>query len=69
MPRHKRIVLPGRSLIIMPTCHRLQAEGLLSIEEVSQLEAKVAEEVKAAVEFARQSRRPDPMEAFEDLWA
>jgi len=49
--------------------HRLQAEGLLSIEEVSQLEAKVAEEVKAAVEFARQSRRPDPMEAFEDLWA
>jgi len=48
---------------------QLVAEGLLTEEKFAQLEAEVAQEVAAAVEFARQSPFPAPEEAFEDLWA
>jgi TPP-dependent pyruvate/acetoin dehydrogenase alpha subunit len=48
---------------------QLVAEGLLTEEKFTQLEAEVAREVTAAVAFARQSPFPAPEEAFEDLWA
>jgi pyruvate dehydrogenase E1 component alpha subunit len=48
---------------------QLVAEGLLTEEKFTQLEAEVARELTAAVAFARQSPFPAPEEAFEDLWA
>jgi pyruvate dehydrogenase E1 component alpha subunit len=52
-------------------CYRekLLSEGLLTEEKFAQMEAEVARELAAAVEFARQSPFPAPEEAFEDLWA
>jgi len=47
---------------------QLVAEGLLTEEKFTLLEAEVAQEVAAAVEFARRSPFPAPEEAFEDLW-
>jgi TPP-dependent pyruvate/acetoin dehydrogenase alpha subunit len=48
---------------------RLEKEGLITAEEVKELEADVEREVKTAVEFARQSPLPEAKDAFEDLWA
>ena len=47
---------------------RLQVEGLMTAEDYKEMEAEVDREVKAAVEFARQSPPPETAEAFEDLW-
>jgi TPP-dependent pyruvate/acetoin dehydrogenase alpha subunit len=47
---------------------RLQEEGLLTAEDFKEMEAGVDREVKAAVEFARQSPPPETAEAFEDVW-
>ncbi|MBI1959555.1 MAG: thiamine pyrophosphate-dependent dehydrogenase E1 component subunit alpha [Candidatus Rokubacteria bacterium] len=47
----------------------LSAGGLLSDDAYADMEARVDEEVAAAVEYARQSPFPEPHEAFEDLWA
>jgi pyruvate dehydrogenase E1 component alpha subunit len=48
--------------------NRLQNENLITAEEIAEMEAQVAREVEAAVEFARQSPTPGAGEAFEDLW-
>ncbi len=48
---------------------RLQHEGLITPTGISKMEAEVAREVEAAVQFARESPPPKPEEAFEDLWA
>jgi TPP-dependent pyruvate/acetoin dehydrogenase alpha subunit len=47
---------------------RLQNEGLITRGGISEMEAQVAREVEAAVQFARESPPPKPQEAFEDLW-
>jgi TPP-dependent pyruvate/acetoin dehydrogenase alpha subunit len=47
---------------------RLQNEGLITPGGISEMEAQVVREVEAAVQFARESPRPKPEEAFEDLW-
>ena len=47
---------------------RLRNEGVLTEKDLSEIETKVEMEVKAAVEYARQSPPPKPEEAFEDLW-
>jgi TPP-dependent pyruvate/acetoin dehydrogenase alpha subunit len=47
---------------------RLQNEGLITRSGISEMEAQVAREVQAAVQFARESPPPRPEEAFEDLW-
>jgi len=47
---------------------RLQNEGLITRGGISEMEAQVAREVEAAVQFARESPRPELEEAFEDLW-
>jgi TPP-dependent pyruvate/acetoin dehydrogenase alpha subunit len=48
--------------------NRLQNEGLITADGVSEMEAEVAREVEAAVQFARESPPPEVGEAFEDLW-
>jgi pyruvate dehydrogenase E1 component alpha subunit len=48
---------------------RLLGTGALTAEAYERIEAEVTREVKAAVEFARQSPFPEPHEAFEDVWA
>jgi pyruvate dehydrogenase E1 component alpha subunit len=48
---------------------RLQNQGLITAQGISEMEAEVAREVEAAVRFARESPPPDSEEAFEDLWA
>ena len=47
---------------------RLQNEGLITRGGISEMEAQVAREVEAAVQFARESPPPELEEAFEDLW-
>ncbi|MBL7496791.1 thiamine pyrophosphate-dependent dehydrogenase E1 component subunit alpha [Frankia sp. CNm7] len=47
---------------------RLLADGI-SETELAALAETVAEEVRAAVRFAKQSPQPAPEELFEDLWA
>ena len=47
---------------------RLQNEGLITRGGISEMEAQVAREVEAAVQFARESPTPKPEEAFEGLW-
>ncbi|MBW2409278.1 MAG: thiamine pyrophosphate-dependent dehydrogenase E1 component subunit alpha [Deltaproteobacteria bacterium] len=49
--------------------NRLQKEGLITAAGISDMEAEVAQTVKDAVQFARQSSPPEAREAFEDLWA
>ena len=46
---------------------RLQNESLITRGGISEMEAQVAREVEAAVQFARESPPPKPEEAFEDL--
>jgi len=48
---------------------RLEAEGLISAQGLAELEAEVVREVEEAVKFAKESSKPVPEEAFEDLWA
>jgi TPP-dependent pyruvate/acetoin dehydrogenase alpha subunit len=48
---------------------RLQHEGLITPTGISEMETEVAQEVEAAVQFARESPPPRVEEAFEDLWA
>jgi len=48
--------------------NRLQNEGLIKADGISEMEEQVAREVETAVRFARQSPPPDVGEAFEDLW-
>ncbi len=48
---------------------RLVAEGMLSADQFTRMEAEVQAEVDAALAFARESPFPEPHEAFEDLWA
>ena len=47
---------------------RLVNEGLLTANDVSTIETEVELEVRAAVEFARESSPPEAEAAFEDLW-
>ena len=48
---------------------RLEAEGVLTAEEIERVRAEVRRELQAAVEFARQSPSPRPEDALEDLYA
>jgi len=48
---------------------RLQSQGLITADDISEMEVEVARVVGAAVQFARESPPPKPEEAFEDLWA
>jgi TPP-dependent pyruvate/acetoin dehydrogenase alpha subunit len=48
---------------------RLQSEGLITAEGISEMEAEIRREVEAAVNFARESSPPEAKEAFDDLWA
>ena len=45
------------------------AEGLISAEELREMEADIEEVVKDAVRFAEESPYPDPQDALEDLFA
>src|SRR2546421_12902289 len=47
----------------------LLSQGLATQAELDQIQAQVAQEIEAAVEFARQSPYPDPAELFEDMFA
>jgi pyruvate dehydrogenase E1 component alpha subunit len=49
--------------------NRLQNEGIIDADGISKMDTQIMQEVQAAVEFARQSPRPEAQEAFEDLWA
>jgi TPP-dependent pyruvate/acetoin dehydrogenase alpha subunit len=48
--------------------NRLQNEGLITADGISEMEAEIAREMEAAVQFARESPSPQAGEAFEDLW-
>jgi pyruvate dehydrogenase E1 component alpha subunit len=48
---------------------RLVAARLIASDALAEMEAAVAEEVAAAVAYARESPFPAPQEAFEDIWA
>ena len=48
---------------------RLLSQGIATQEEVDQLEDEVKEQIREALEFARQSPYPDPSELFEDMFA
>jgi pyruvate dehydrogenase E1 component alpha subunit len=49
--------------------NRLQSEGLITAEGISEMEEDVAREIEEAIQFAKESPLPGPQEAFEDLWA
>jgi acetoin:2,6-dichlorophenolindophenol oxidoreductase subunit alpha len=52
------------------TCRRrLVDRGRLDAQGWERIQAEVADEVAAAVAFARSSPFPEPSEAFDDLWA
>ena len=48
---------------------KMQEMGIVSPEEMDRIEAAVIKELDEAVEFARNSKFPEPEEALEDLWA
>lgn len=48
---------------------QLLTQGILSEDEVAELEAQVEAEVEEALEFARQAPYPDPEEAFQGLYS
>lgn len=48
---------------------RLLAEGVMTAEELTEMEAAIEDEIVAAVAYARSSPFPAPSEAYEDLWA
>ncbi|MFZ5634025.1 MAG: thiamine pyrophosphate-dependent dehydrogenase E1 component subunit alpha [Bacillota bacterium] len=47
----------------------LVEKSLAAEDQLKEIERKVAEEIRAAVEFAKESPYPAPEEAFEDLFA
>ena len=47
----------------------LLAEGLVTTEEIQEIETKVEAEVRDAIEFAESSPEPDPEALFQDIYA
>ena len=54
---------------IAPYRRQLVEQGILSVQEASQIEASVLKELDEAVDFARRSPLPAPETALQDLWA
>lgn len=48
---------------------KLIDRGVLSEDEINKIEADSKKEIEDAVEFARNSKFPEPEELFEDMWA
>ena len=48
---------------------KLIDRGVLSEEEINKIESDSKKEIEEAVEFARNSKFPEPEELFEDMWA
>ena len=48
---------------------KLVARGVLSEDEINKIESDSKKEIEEAVEFARNSKFPEPEELFEDMWA
>ena len=48
---------------------KLIDRGVLSEDEIDKIESNSKKEIEEAVEFARNSKFPEPEELFEDMWA
>ncbi|MED5237164.1 MAG: thiamine pyrophosphate-dependent dehydrogenase E1 component subunit alpha [SAR202 cluster bacterium] len=48
---------------------KLIDRGVLSEDEINKIESDSKKEIEEAVEFARNSKFPEPEELFEDMWA
>ena len=48
---------------------KLIDRGVLSEDEIDKIESDSKKEIEEAVEFARNSKFPEPEELFEDMWA
>ncbi|MEC7919742.1 MAG: thiamine pyrophosphate-dependent dehydrogenase E1 component subunit alpha [Chloroflexota bacterium] len=48
---------------------KLVDRGVLSEDEINKIESDSKKEIEEAVEFARNSKFPEPEELFEDMWA
>ena len=48
---------------------KLVDRGVLSEDEINKIESDSKKEIEEAVEFARNSKFPEPDELFEDMWA
>ncbi|MQF83568.1 MAG: thiamine pyrophosphate-dependent dehydrogenase E1 component subunit alpha [SAR202 cluster bacterium] len=48
---------------------KLIDRGVLSEDEINKIESDSKKEIEVAVEFARNSKFPEPEELFEDMWA
>ena len=48
---------------------KLIDRGILSIEETNKIESDSKKQIEEAVEFARNSKFPEPEDLFEDMWA
>jgi pyruvate dehydrogenase E1 component alpha subunit len=48
---------------------RLLSQDIATQADIDQIEAEVAQDIAAAVAFARESPYPEPSELFEDMFA
>jgi pyruvate dehydrogenase E1 component alpha subunit len=47
----------------------LKERGVITDEDIAQMEAQIKEEVEEAVRFADESPEPDPQELYTDIYA